>query len=239
MTALAAVPDRPDTSQLAAQSAALIADAESIVIVDQASFEAAVEFGKGAQSLRKKIVDFFSPHKKRAKAVHDELCADEKRQLDGPDRAVVIIKGKILDWQRTERERLAVEQRDREKKAQKLEEDRRLQEAIDLESEGDRVGADEALTMPIAPPIVGLKSAGPKVSGIAIPKKWTFDESKVDFARVVMHIAGVEKLAHPEFLRVLCLDTKATRQLVTAMKDTFNCPGITAYEAESVSLGSK
>jgi hypothetical protein len=239
MTALAAVPDRPDTSVETAKSNELVEQARAITITDSGAYQLAVEFGKGIKALQKAIVDKFAPHKKRAHAAWQGLCDDEKKDLAPTEEAERIVKEKILEFRRSEQKRLEDEQRDREKKAQKLEEDRRLQEAIDLEADGDRAGADEALQMPIAPPIVGLKSADPKVSGIAIPKKWTFDESKVDLARVVMHIAGVEKLAHPEFLRVLCLDTKATRQLVTAMKDTFNCPGVTAYEAESVSLGSK
>lgn len=243
MTALAAVPDRPDTSALAAESSALVESAKAISVTDAASFQAGVDFGKGVKGLQKKITDFFGLHKKRAHDAWNGLCDDERTQLAPTEEAERIIKKKLLDWKQKEDVRLEADRRQREEQARKLEEERRLQEAIDLEDEGDAAGAEQVLAEPLRTPVVSIaKAAAPRVAGLATPKRWTIDESKTDLASVVKHIAGVpqdQKLAHPELLHLLALDTKTARQLVVAMKEHFNVPGIVAGEVENISLGSR
>jgi hypothetical protein len=243
MTALAAVPDRPDTSALAAESTALVTSANAIAITDSASYQAAVEFGKGVKALQKKITDFFAPHKQRAHAVWKALCDDERSQITPTEEAERIVKRKLLDFKRQEDARAEVERREREAHARKLEEERRLQEAIEREEDGDVAAADDILNEPVRMPIVSVPQASvPKIAGVATPKRWTIDETKTDLAAIVKHIAGVpqeQKLAHPELLHILALDTKTARQLVVAMKEHFNVPGIAAGEVENISLGSR
>jgi hypothetical protein len=241
MTALVAV---PDTTQLTAEATQLVTDAQSLVITDARSYAAAAEFGKGIKALQKKIVDFFAPMKKKAHESWKQICESEKNELSPTEEAERITKEKMLDFQRAEQKRLAEETRAREIHAKKLEEDRRLQEAIDLEEEGDRAGADDVLAQPVAVPIIALqRPAAPKVAGVATTKRWTFNkDAKIDVAAVIKHIAGIpqdQKLAHPELVNLLTPDTKCVQQRITADRENFNVPGIHAYESDGLSLGSK
>lgn len=242
MTALAAVPDTTETKELAAAAEQLVVSATALAITDAASYENAAEFGKGIKSLQKRIVDFFAPMKKKAHESWKQICDTERRELTPTEKAEQIVKAKMLVFQRSERQRQDDELRQRELSARKLEEDRRIEEALDLDESGDRAGAENLLSAPVETPVLRVPIApAPKIAGVATVKRWTFDEN-VDLAAVLRHVVGVpagQALAHPELLRVVAVDTKVVRQLVTAMRDSFHVPGIRAYESDSVSLGSK
>jgi len=243
MSAIAAVPDRPDTSALTQEASMLVQSAHQLVITDDASYAAACEFGKGVKALQKRIADFFAPHKKRAKAVHDALCEDERKQLAPTQTAEGIAKSKVLEWQASERERQGRERIARETEARRLEEERQLQRALDAEAEGDwPETVDEILSEPIETPVVAAPRPVAKVAGVANTNRWTFDATRADIAAVIRHIAGLDPnapLAHPDLVRLLTLDKVATRQIVTAKRETFSVPSIRAYQAEGVAFGSK
>lgn len=240
MTALVVV---PDTTQLTVEARQLVADANALSIVNATSYAAAAEFGKGIKALQKKIVDFLAPMKKKSHAAWKQVCDTERSELAPTEEAERVVKSKMLDWQRKENIRIAEETRRREELARKQEEERRMQEALDLDADGDRKGAEEVLSQPIETPVVAAPhSAAPKISGVAPTKRWTFDLDKIDMDAVLCHIVGVPvgtKLAHPELRRILTIDSSVVRPLVTAMRENFSIPGIQAYEAEGLSLGSK
>ncbi len=227
-----------NNTELELQSSAILRGAEQLVVNSGASYEAAAEYGKGIKSIQKRITDWFAPMKSNAHATWKGICRREEEMLSPVGRAETIVKQKMLDFRRAEQRRQDDERREKEAVARKLEEDRRLQEALDIEEEGDTVAAMEVISAPILPPVIPASAApAPKVAGVGATKRWTFDETTTDLSVLIAHIAGVEKVAHPELVCLLALDTKAARQLITAMKAAFNVPGIRAYEAEGLSLG--
>lgn len=240
--ALAEVPYGTDTAALAAEASEIVLKAQAITIASDDTYRSACEFGKGIKSLQKRIAEFFEPHKRRAKAVHSALCDDEKSQLVPTEKAEIIIKSKVMEWRIAEAKREADLQRQREELARKQEEERRLQEALDAEEEGDTAAATAILEEPIETPIVAMPRLAPKVAGVASVKRWTYRENTVDVAAIIRHIAGLApdaKLAHPELVNLLAIQSTTARQLITAMKDNFRVPGIDAYQADGVSFGSK
>lgn len=237
------VPDAaPDTSELAAESSALVQQANALTITDDASYRTAAEFGKGIMALKKKIADFFLPHKKRAHDLHKALCSDEAAQLEPVEQAEAIVKRSVLAYRIAEAKREQELQRQREAQALKLEEDRQLQAAIDAEEEGDHEAAAAIIAAPIETPVVRMQATTPKVSGVAGTKRWSYDELSVDLHDVIRHIAGLPpgaKLAHPALVNLLKLDSASVRQRISADREHFNVPGIRAYQVEGVSFGSK
>jgi len=161
MTLTLVTPEKPDTSALAAESSELVIRAKALEVTDNESYLAAAEFGKGIKALQKKIVEFFAKHKTNAFKAWKDLCADEAQQLTPTAEAEQIVKSKMLAWQKEEAARLDKIRREREAAAKKLEEDRRVQEALDLDEDGDRAAAEERLTEPIVAPVIrtGLSGA--------------------------------------------------------------------------------
>jgi hypothetical protein len=242
MTALIAVPEPADTADLAAESSVLVLDAQAVVITDEVSHQDACAFGNRIKAAQKSITAFFGPRKARWNAGHKAECEDEKKLLAPTEQAEVILKTKITEYRAAEAMRMEEERRQREAVARKLEEERRLQEALDAEADGDAATVDEILATPIESPIVALTQPAPKIAGAPSVRRWTFEERSIDIAAIIRHIAGLEpgaRLAHPELVNLLTLDSKTTRQLITAMRDQFRVPGIRAYQADSVSFGSK
>ena len=243
-SAIDVVTDRPDTTAISAEASAIVLAASTFLVDSEESYRLAVNFGRGIKALQKRISEFFDPHKRRAKAMHAGLCEEEKSQLAPTEEAEQIMKKKMLGYQvecarlqRQEQERLEAQQR-------KLNEDRQIAEAIDLEEQGDIAGADAALNevapLPYVP--LALRFAPPKVAGAASTKRWTFDRGSVDVAPIIKHIAGIpqdQPLVHPEIVNLLALDAKTAQQLVTAMKGSFNVPGVRAFEADGLSLSAK
>lgn len=240
MSNLAAVPD--DATALSTEVSELVVAAQGVTVTDASSRKAAIEFIKEINGSKNKITAFYEPKKQLARAPWAALCEEERELLTVPDRAVKIIKVKVIDFDDTEERRIAEETREREKKAKKLEEARRLQEAIDLEADGNAAAANEVLDAPVVVHVAAIpQPAAAKVEGSARTKRWTFDPQRVDLAAVLCHIVGVPagtKLAHPELLRVIAINSAAIRQLITAMRDQFSVPGIAAYEEKGLSVGS-
>lgn len=232
--------DNTREAEIGAKTNSHLEQARALKIYDAEEYKEAAEFGKGLKSLLKEIDETFDPIIASWNKGHKQSCATKKRHAEPVEKAIELVKEKMLAWQRTEKERQDKLLRDREAAAKRAEEERRLEEAQDLQDEGDLDAAIATLSAPIIPPPVirVAQPVAPKVAGVATTARWTIDENSIDLVKVICHIAGVEKLARPELVRLLQLDTKAVRQLVTALREGFNVPGITAYQAENISLGS-
>lgn len=220
----------------------IIAAAHALVLTTADDYTNAVELGQSIKKSIESVVAYFEPLITPQRASLQALYDRKNAHIHPREEAVQIVKEKAITWKRGERLRLEAEQRALEEKQQKLDDERRLQEAIAREAEGDAAGADEILDEPAPVPFVPVpRPTAPKVVGTAETKRWTFDP-KADIAAVIKHIAGISQdqgLAHPELVNVLQLDTKTTRQLVTAMRANFNVPGIRAYEEEGLSLSGR
>lgn len=235
MTELALVSDRPDTSELDQNANALVAQARAIVIIDETTYREAADFLKsGVKALEKKIVDFFAPHKRRAKEAHDELCRSERAQLEPVREAERLAKNAIQAYfDECERQRIEEERR-RKAEALRLEEERQIQEAIDLEAEGDVAAANAVLAAPVPPPPpVKVEPIAPKVAGIAQREVWTGEI--VDEVALIGFVAA--NWTH--FRDLVNWNQSAINARARSMKDALAIPGIRAVSSKSIAAGSR
>jgi hypothetical protein len=219
----------PDTTELQAESSALIHEAQSLAIVDDATFSAAAEFMNGCAALRKKIVSAFADPKKKADEAHKSICALERTQLEPVAVAEAIAKKRISEYRAAQEQRAAEERRRLEAIAKKQEEDRRLQEALDAEADGDSAAAEEIIAAPIVTPPVRVAPPTPKAA-VSFREVWKWDLE--GFHDLVKHCA-----AHPEDLCYLSINTVNVNRDVTTRKSAFNKPGIRVYSEKVVAAG--
>jgi hypothetical protein len=147
----------------------------AIVIKTDEEYTAVAERLKVITSFRRKVQDFFAPHKRRANDAHKALCEDERNVLapaDGDERrlktALVAYTTEQDRKRRDEEARLRAQQRQDE-------ETRRLEEAAALETEATRTGdlamqeqAEQLIEAPIpVMPVEAATPAPPKVEGLS------------------------------------------------------------------------
>jgi hypothetical protein len=221
----------PDTTELQAETSALVVDAQALAIVDDDSFRFAAEFMNGCAALRKKIVAAFADAKKKADEAHKSICALERTQLEPVAVAEAIAKKRIGAYREEQERRAAEERRRLEAEAKKREEDRLLQEALDAEAEGDTAAAEEIMAAPIVTPPVRVAAPTPK-AGVSFRESWKWELTS--FHELVKHCA-----AHPEDLCYLSINTVNVNRDVTTRKSAFSKPGIRVYPEKSVAAGGR
>lgn len=150
-------------------------ESAAIVIKTDEQYTAVAERLKVITTFKRKVQDFFTPHKKRASDAHKALCDDEKKVLRPAEADESRLKTALVTFT-TERERVrrAEESRLREQQRQE-EETRRLNEAAALEREatatGDLALQEQAEALIEAPipvmPVHTETQAPPKVDGIS------------------------------------------------------------------------
>lgn len=156
------------------------------------------------KSLQKAVDEYFDPAVKKAFEAHREILSAKKKQSEPLKSAENLLKSKIAEYNKElERQRRIVEEHLR-----KLEEERRLQEAVDTNDES-------VLDAPIIVPVVQETH---RINGTTIVKNWTF--------RIVD-----EALIPREYLLV---DEKKVRGVVRALKEKANIPGIEVYAEDVV-----
>lgn len=134
--------------QIEEQALCLADQAKAVRIHDQASYGAAVEFGKSLKGMRRKIEDFFSPMKKRAHEAWKAICDSEKEHLAPIDQADAELR-KVMNFylqeqERSRREEEARLRREAEERARK-EQERLLAQAAKAEAKGQAEKAEALL----------------------------------------------------------------------------------------------
>ncbi len=138
-----AVPDEKE-GVIKKEISVIEAKAGEVVIVDEESYQSAVEFGRMIQTKAAEVKDFFKPMKDAANKAHKEICAREKAMLEPLDSAKKILQKTVGDYQ-FEQERIRREAEEAAKKAAQEEAERNLQKAVDAEANGDADAASAAL----------------------------------------------------------------------------------------------
>ena len=147
--------------------------ARALVVATRTDYDSAIELSKNYKELQKEIVATFLPIKAKAKAAHDEACAQEKRHLAPVLEIQRIIDGKAMVWYRAEQAKLEEEHRQREALARKQEEDRRLAQAEHLSKNGQAGAADALMEAPVVVSVPKIEVK--KTEGYAITEHWTFE----------------------------------------------------------------
>lgn len=194
------------------QSLDVLAQAKSIEVTDQQTYEVAGFFTKACTELKSKIVDFFKPMKTKAKAAHQEICDNEKRHLGPVDEAIKVFKGKMTTWYMAEQKKIREEEDRLRQESIRQQEDEKLKKAEELAASGQKEEAEEVLSSPtIEPVFVPKKVEKPK--GVSYRDNWKF--KIVDETRIPREY--------------LTADLKAIGDQVKATKDKTEIPGIEVY----------
>lgn len=204
---------------------AVVAQANSITVVDADEYEMACSFLSMISTRKKQVGETFDPIVQKAHAAWKESIAQREKFLRPLDQAEVDVKRKVTVW-RLDEERKRREEEDRlAAEAKREAEDRAIAEAEALKANGEHELADmvlqEAAEAP--PPVVVAPSTVPKQDGIAKKTTWKF--------RIVN-----ETLVPREYMSV---DGVKIGAIVRTQKQLTKIPGIQVYPEESVSVRTR
>lgn len=214
----------PQEDEVTKEVATVEVQAKELKVIDAASYIAAGELWKAIKALRGKVAATFDKSIKAAHELHKGLVA-KKKEHDGPlDAAERIVKQAMSGYD-AEQERIRKAEQDRLAAiARKAEEERLLHEAAAAEAEARANGAtkeeaaqvaDAVIAEPVYVPPIVVQKATPKLAGGPVfQKRWDFEIVN-------------EPLIPRQYMVV---DMVKIRQIVTAMKDQTNIPGIRAFE---------
>lgn len=207
------------------QALTTVEKARAIVVSSVEQRHQAGEIGRVVAGIYKQAEEFFAPMKKAAAATHKEICKRESSILEPLEDAKRYLSGQIGAFdQRMEEERRAEEARLQEEERQRalreasaISQERAIEDAIQLESDGDPAAAEAVLANPAPVPLrmhsVIVQKQVPKTEGVSGALNWKFrivDETQIP----------------REYLMV---NEKAIGAVVRAMKDKSKIPGVEVY----------
>ena len=210
--------EQVDQKEVGQKTDLAVRNAQRLNIESDTLYEGAAEMLKGLKALQKEVKATFDPVCKATNDAWKTATAARKRHSEPLEAAEGIIKRKMGTYhQRKEKERLEVEQRERERLKKQAEEER-LAAAENAEAAGDEAEADRLLSAPIIPAPVVANVAPPKVAGISQRVNWKF------------RITDPNKIPR----EYMAPDMTKIGQVVRAMKDQVNIPGVQAYADSTV-----
>lgn len=221
-TATAVVTD----PELQTEALTTVERANALTVVDNDTRELAAELGRAVAGLYKRAEEWFAPMKRLAAQAHREICNKEKTVLDPLETAKRYLSGQVGRYdQAQERRRREEEARQQEAARQTAEaealrmaQETALVDAIALEAAGDTETAEKVLNNPVplpvvvVPPVVVPRTV-PKTAGVATAVTWRFRITNPDL------VPNDYKL----------IDEKKIGQVVRAMKNLTNIPGVEPY----------
>ncbi len=196
-------------------------EAGAIVINTDEDYESAAAFGRTIKQKTAQVQEFFAPMKKAAHDAHANICAREKAILAPLVEAERILK-KTMGNYLMEVERRRKEEEERQRLAAQAEADKKLQEAMALESAGKTDEAEAALEEADFVDSIGrnitVSAEKPKAAGTSSTVDWEI--VSVDDSKVPIDVAGI---------CIRPVDTKAVLKLIRASKGQIKIPGV-AYK---------
>lgn len=202
-----------------------VEQAKLIVVTSNETRIAAAELGRVVAGLYKEAQEWFAPMKRLAAQAHKEICSKENAVLDPLEEAKRYLSSQIGKFdQEQERIRRAEETRLQEEarkaaqaEADRLAQEQAIQDAIELEAQGDTKGAEAVLANPapvqvFTPPVI-VPTRVQKSAGVSGTQIWKFRITDVN-------------LIPREYM---IPDEKAIGQVVRGLKSKTNIPGIEAY----------
>lgn len=197
--------------------------AQALVIVDGATYQQAGEFLVAVKDLRRQIAEHHQPMIAAALEAHRAAIAARKK-LDEPlEQAERIVKGAIGKWTAQEERKRREAEAALRAEAKRIEEEARINEALQLEAAGQKDEAQRVIEAPAFVPAISIESTAPKVQGISTRKKFGFrikDEQALPRAYLIP-------------------DEKKIRRVVEAMGREANIPGIEVTEETIVAAGRR
>lgn len=212
--------------------APVLMHASGIVVSDQPTRDAAMEFLKSVKAAAKRVKEYWEPKKTKAHAAWKEIVAAETQMLDPLTAAEATVKQKVVAFD-AEQERIRIaEQRQLQAEADaeaERERQRLLKEAAKLktpELREERMAAAEAV---IAPTVV-VAPAVAKGKGEATVTRWRAE--LVSKQELVASAANGNGLA----MALLCFDQVAANKQAVASKNNIPVPGVRFLSETTMSV---
>lgn len=223
---------RPDHAGVKAASTSLADRARAVAVISNTDEHAhACELLKSVAACKAEVERKFAEPKKLAHDAHKSIVALEKELLVPLDTARMNLSRVIGAYEETERRRAVEAQRVLEAEARRQEEERQIQDAIELEESGDAAGAAAVLEEPVQVPVLVVAPQFTQVSGVSSRETWSCEV--IDKARLVAYVA-----AHPEWLHLLDVNTTAANGLARSQKGALAIPGLRAIATRGMAVRS-
>jgi hypothetical protein len=148
-----------DKAMIETERTSLALVVESLVVVDQASYDLATEKSAICAARIKTIEGYYNPRIKQADELHKGLISD-KKQLSTPWATMkAILDGRTTTWYNAAKEKAEEDKRKAEAIARQIAEDAALKTAQALQDAGLQSAAEEVLTAPVV--AAKVEVAGP------------------------------------------------------------------------------
>jgi hypothetical protein len=214
----------PSTAELATHHTTLLKEAEDLIVADQDTHALALDGLKRATAAEKVVDDLFEDPVNSAFKAHRFLTGLRSTVKAHPSRAKALFLQKANDYEEEARRKAEEEERKRQEEARKREEERQLADAEQAEKAGDHQQSEAILNEQVVVPTSYVAPAIAKVSGVVTQTRYSAEG--VDLNALICHIAGVTKLARPEFLNQVTFNAQANSTLARAQQENFKLPGV-------------
>lgn len=203
-----------ETNEVEIKAVSVVDQAKAVKIIDAESYTSAGVLWKSIGDMIKEVRDTFDPICEAAHKAHKAATAKRALYLDPLESAYKKVKQLMSDYDlEQDRIRRAAEERLREI-ARREEEERRLQEAIILESEGQTAIAEAVMEAPVYVAPVVIPKTTPKMAGGPVFREvWDFE--------IIDEKAIPREYMVPDLVKI--------RKVVTALKNQSNIAGVRAY----------
>ena len=156
--------------------------AKELTISSAQDYTAAGEFVKAVDGLIKEVEDSFKPQIYQAHKLHKSLVAEMNRHLTQLETARTMSRGLMIGWDRLQEMKRREEEARLQDLARKVEEEAKIQAALQAAIEGRPEEADAILNEEIyVPPVIVSKDV-PKLQGVRFQTVWRWrikDLSKI------------------------------------------------------------
>lgn len=209
-----------NTAELEVKEVAITERVKSLVIVTAEDYTTGAGYLREINGLRKEIGATFDPIIEQAHRAHKEAINQKKRHEEPLAQAERVIRGALAAYDAEQDRKKREEERRLQAEARKLEEERRLAEAVEAEQSGDQEQAEQIIAAPVYVAPVVLAKETPKVDGVSFRDVWKFDIIDPD--------------AVPR--EYLTPDEKKIGGVVRALKGAAKIPGVRVYSEKTTAF---
>jgi len=197
-----------------ARALSVIEEANLVSIVNHGTYAKAGVLWKSIKDMRKQVKNTFSPIITKAHQAHKEAIAQRDKIMVPLTKTGKTVKYAMEKYDSIQEEMRKKKEAKLREIARKEEEERQLAEALEAEQNGEKEEAETILEAPAyVPPVVVAKTT-PKLQGGPV-------------YRTVWKFRIIDKRKVPN--EFLIPDQVKIGQIVRAMKEATNIPGVEAY----------
>jgi len=201
----------------------IIDQANAIIITNNESYTSAGELWKNIKQMKEEVDNVFKPIIEAAHKAHKEALSQKAKIYDPLDEAGRKIKSSMSAYDEAQERIRREKEIELRKEAMRIEEEARLQAAIQAEKAGQKEAAEKILEAPIVEPVVVVSKDIPKMSGGPVYRT-VWDMEVVDFEALVK--AGANKTIS---INALLPNEVFLRAQARSLKSTMNFPGVKVF----------